>query len=586
MEEHVLKKMADTVTPVPLVVAVTGHRDLVASEIPELQRLAREFLQTTRDNCGDTPVVVLTPLAEGAGQLVAKEALGLGLRLVVPLPMPKDLYLEGFASDAARQEFDWLTSQAEEFELPLVAGNTREAIEQPGPARDKQYAQLGMYLSGHCHLLLAIWDGKESGQLGGTAQVVNYHHTDFMPGMTSGRSRVRHLIYDFESDLVYQIVCSRGQMDGGPRSGLKPLRSFYLTADPERPRTTTLPRAYGLMFRRTCEFNRDMLKYKKQVMQQKSQLLADARKAKVPERSLKIATLFRSADFLARHFQVRVNTMLRVTYSLGALMGLAFIVYADVSGFDYMIYVFLILFAIGFVIYLIATKREWQRKYLDYRSLAEGLRVQFYWLVAGVTSQSITQFAHDNFLQKQEVELGWIRNVMRVSTIGRQQDGAENAEDNLKYVINRWIGNPTAPNDRGQISYFKRHTDQKLLLTRVTTTLAYACLWAGIGVTFALAMSGVWLTEGTRTALLVLMGVLPLVAAVREAYAHKKADKELIKQYRFMYRLFKNAKTQIDAAATDAERREVLRALGEAALDEHAEWILMHRERPLEHSWL
>lgn len=47
--------------------------------------------------------------------------------------------------------------------------------------------------------------------------------------------------------------------------------------------------------------------------------------------------------------------MLRVTYSLAALMGLAFIGYADVNGFDYMIYVFLILFAIGFVFYLIAT---------------------------------------------------------------------------------------------------------------------------------------------------------------------------------------------------------------------------------------
>ena len=31
---------------------------------------------------------------------------------------------------------------------------------------------------------------------------------------------------------------------------------------------------------------------------------------------------------------------------------------------------------------------------------------------------------------------------------------------------------------------------------------------------------------------------------------------------------------------------DILRALGEAALDEHAEWILMHRERPLEQTKL
>ena len=78
------------------------------------------------------------------------------------------------------------------------------------------------------------------------------------------------------------------------------------------------------------------------------------------------------------------------------------------------------------------------------------------------------------------------------------------------------------------------------------------------------------------------MGGFPLIAAIREAYAHKKADKELIKQYRFMHRLFSNARERLDETTTDDQKRAILRALGEAALDEHAEWILMHRERPLE----
>jgi hypothetical protein len=58
------------------------------------------------------------------------------------------------------------------------------------------------------------------------------------------------------------------------------------------------------------------------------------------------------------------------------------------------------------------------------------------------------------------------------------------------------------------------------------------------------------------------MGALSLVAAVREAYAYRKADKELVKQYRFMHRIYRNAR---------------------AALEEHAEWALMHRDRPIEH---
>ena len=72
----------------------------------------------------------------------------------------------------------------------------------------------------------------------------------------------------------------------------------------------------------------------------------------------------------------------------------------------------------------LAVRGAWHRKYLDYRTLAEGLRVQFYWAAAGVTSGNVTKFAHDNFLQMQDTELGWIRNVMRVA--GTECDIAPN----------------------------------------------------------------------------------------------------------------------------------------------------------------
>ncbi|MGD8347567.1 MAG: hypothetical protein PVI83_09995, partial [Lysobacterales bacterium] len=59
-----------------------------------------------------------------------------------------------------------------------------------------------------------------------------------------------------------------------------------------------------------------------------------------------------------------------------------------------------------------------------------------------------------------------------------------------------------------------------------------------------------------------------------------------IKQYGFMRRVFTRARS-LAVETEDAEfQRRVLRALGQAALDEGAEWLLMHRERPLEHGGL
>jgi len=84
--------------------------------------------------------------------------------------------------------------------------------------------------------------------------------------------------------------------------------------------------------------------------------------------------------------------------------------------------------------------------------------------------------------------------------------------------------------------------------------------------------------------LLAMMGALLLVYGIRQGYAYALAEKELIKQYRFMQRLFDNARVRLDAARTPLEQRQILRALGRAALDEHSEWLVMHRSRSVEQS--
>lgn len=42
------------------------------------------------------------------------------------------------------------------------------------------------------------------------------------------------------------------------------------------------------------------------------------------------------------------------------------------------------------------------------------------------------------------------------------------------------------------------------------------------------------------------------------------------------------ARFRLSRCTSDDQKRELLGALGEAALDEHAEWILIHRKWPLE----
>jgi hypothetical protein len=563
---------------VPLVVGVTGHRDLVPAELPGLRRRVREFLANLKARYPDLPLVVMTPLAEGSDRLVAEEARALGIPMIVPLPFPLEIYERDFVTPESLQEFRRLRTGAEIIELPLLPGDTPATVANHGPRRDAHYARLGIYLCAHCHILLAIWDGKPSDKLGGTAQVVRFHHWDEMPGFVERVETSLQVLTEDESDLVYHVVCSRDRPDGAPADGLAPLDTCWYTTDAAQPRSPVMPSAYETVFARTAEFNRDILQFGARMAGRGWPLLTDDAPADVARATATIDATFQAADWLAVHYQSRVTLALRAIYTLAVLMGLAIILYSDVEGQDAMVYVFLGFFVAGIVVYRVAERGAWHRKYLDYRALAEGLRVQFYWVAAGVMAGRTTKFAHDNFLQKQDVELGWIRNVMRFT--GRL--GATSAQDGagVDFVLREWVGTPHP--GTGQLAYYERKAIERAGLQRRTQAIGMACLWAGITVAVVLAIFARLMPPDWKSVLIVLMGILPLIAAVREAYAQKRAEKELIKQYLFMARMFGNARRRLAEAGSDGARRQILKALGDAALEEHAQWILIHRDRPLE----
>lgn len=563
---------------VPLIVAVTGHRDLVAAEIPAIRERVSKFLTDARDEYPDRGVSVMSSLAEGADQLVAEEAVRLGVPLIVPLPMARNLYVKDFDSVKVRENFDFLSSRAAEtYELPLTPGNTLESISEHGNSRDQQYAQLGVFLCAHCHILLALWDGKDTGRLGGTGQVVRFHHDDVMPGYTPESTGSGFIIADDESDLVYHIVCSRDREDGQPAESLQPGDYWWYTLDENEPRAKKLPESHRRVFQLTSEFSRDALAHAEEIRDGAWPLLGGQDHAILPSGLRDIDHVFRAADWLAIHFQKRMLFALRSTHLLAMLMGLMYIAYSDLVAMRYFLYAFLGFFILATVIHTIGNRQSWHRKYLDYRTLAEGLRVQLYWAAAGVSTGNQSKFSHDNFLQTQDPDLGWIRNVMRVA--GTECDASNYREPaGLDFALREWLGDK----DSGQLGYFRRKGDEKLKRFHRTELMAQLAFWIGFAVIALFILMSTELEDVVRDPVVILMGIMLLLVGVRQSYGDSVADAELIKQYEFMYRIFSNARRRIDATDNDDEKRRILRVLGDAALGEHAQWLLMHRERSLE----
>ena len=581
-EETIPLSDASSLTDIPLVVGVTSHRNLAAGEIEPIRQQIRKFFAYLKHDFPGLPLVVLSALAEGGDQLVAREALVAGARLIAPLPLEPTSYIEDFDAES-RTAFAELCERAEVVHLPLVRGNTLASIAMHGEARDRQYAQAGVYVASHCHILLTLWDGRESELLGGTAQVVRYALHGVMPGLVERRRNARAALDNIDESIVYHIVCSRTDASGAmqaPLASLTPLQTRWISQKHACPADEGMPEEFHRMFARMQEFNHDQHAYADEIQPDATAFGSDAHgtSGDVLDR------LFAAADGLAIHFQKRVLWAMRSTHVLAALTGVAFVSYSDLpTDLPYQfygIYVFIALFGAGVLLAWLAHRRDWHRKYVDDRALAEGLRVQRWWQRAGIVEAGSSAFAHDNFLRKQDIELGWIRNVMRAASLD-SDDRAPASDAALATVVDEWVG---APGIGGQLDYYARKTEHRSRMHRASQSLGRSCLWASISTGVLLALFQRQLGSENTSLLVSVMGVLAIVAAASESYAYRKGDKELAKQYRYMRDIFANARTRLDATNDAGGKREILRELGEAALAEHSEWALMHRERPLENA--
>jgi hypothetical protein len=559
---------------VSLKIGVTAHRDLSHADEASLERQVRQLFSSLQQEYPDLPLTLLNPLAPGGDMLVARVALDMGITVEVPLPMPLEIYEKDYSTPELLDEFRRLCKLGTVFELPLASGTSTDDILDYGVPRNLQYARMGTYIASHSHILLALWDGQESDAVGGTASLVNFQLSGEMIGLAEER-RAEHLLADRDIDIVYHIHCPR-------QNGVATESQGHWLSRSSSSDGVLLPERYRATFTYMQDFQRDISHHHEAIQTGRDSLLVDPQMENSPELA-EINDIYSCADWLAIYYRKLVLRELALTHGLAVLMGLSFITYSEYMQFFFLLPAFLLCFFGAWLLNKVANKMQWHRKYLDYRALAEGLRVQFYWSLANVDNFQSTAIAYDNFMQKQDMELAWIRHLMR-GIGGTERSGGRRIERGVDLAIKHWIGD--AGGETGQLGYYKLASHNRERKLRQNVFYGEVTLWSGISIAIILLFVGQSLDDLPTNILLILMGVLPLMAGVREAYAYKRADKELTKQYQFMRKTFTRARLKLESAADKDGQKLVLHALGEACLEEHSEWILIHRERPLEHAGL
>ena len=172
--------------PLALPLGVTGHRaaaipaealapltERIASAISALEGAARALAAREASHFADcTPTfTMVSPLADGADQIAAEAALDRGFALQAVLPFPRAEHRADFAAPEALSRYDALLDRAATvLELPGERGHLLDA-----------YVMAGRATVAHCDVLIAVWDGLPQRGRGGTGEVVELAMTRGTP---------------------------------------------------------------------------------------------------------------------------------------------------------------------------------------------------------------------------------------------------------------------------------------------------------------------------------------------------------------------------------------------------------------------
>src|SRR5262245_19261279 len=200
----------------PLVIGATGHRDVRDQDIPVLEREVGAIISALRHNYlhgdAETPLIILSSLAEGADRLVTRVALARGARLIAPMPMPIEEYRRDFEpglKPGNAAEFEALLGQAVAAPVvPFTPGNSLDAVRADAAKREEQYRAVGLFIAQHANVLIALWDGGGAMAPGGTAEVVAFKRRG-IPLDIAGSARAS--LDASEIGPVIHVVTPRGK---------------------------------------------------------------------------------------------------------------------------------------------------------------------------------------------------------------------------------------------------------------------------------------------------------------------------------------------------------------------------------------
>ena len=520
---------------IPIVIGVTGHRRLRQQDLPALRASVRSLLLSLREQVPHSPLILLCSLAVGADLLCADAAEDLGIPLVAALPLPPEDYEKDFCP-AERERLRKHCARAEQL---FVTPRSEDLPTERKP-RDDAYRQAGIYVSAHAHILLALWDGHPGEHGCGTAEAVDFA----LQGICSPESGLP--VRTARNTLVWHVFTPRAETE------TEAAGTVHVLGDRQ---------AMEEILRRTEEFNR----LAENVQPEAQTLLPE----EDPEDAVlaRMLRIYGAASMLSKQNARRYRLTLAALAVASALIAMAFLLYDEAQAVGLILVIGLILL-LAWLCQRYAGRSDCLRRYIEYRALAECLRVCIYLRHAGSGIQA------ENLLSwTQQEETAWILDALCALRAGRPPK--EQHDIRACWVERQRDYHRQAERKARQESRFS----ERLVGTALRLSVALYCLallfelFCGGALTRPLLPVGN--AEGYRTVLKIVLGSISAVTLFVANYYGRLSLSRVLSDHGKMERFYSRMSEMLqEKGQTEA----LLTALAREELIENGNWCSYQRD--------
>ena len=520
---------------IPLIVGVTGHIALREADLPALRAAVRAELTRLTERYPNTEIALLTSLAAGGDLLCADVARELGIPILAALPMEPPAYRRDF-TPADAERFDRHCAAAEWAD---VAPPTERMPERP--QRADCFRQAGIYVATHCHVLIALWDGSApDAKRCGTGAAVDialngsYSPEQGDPALTG------------ECPMVIHVLAPRQEADARPAGEVR-----YLGDEA----------AFNAMLDRTEAFNR-----LSGTAGGGGTLLPDG--ACADDAVLgRMNALYHAASGLSRHFAKTYRRILALLAAASTLLTFAFLMYDEVEAI-WMILLCGAMLGLAWLCSRYAARCDCHSRYIEYRALAEWLRVQGYLRYAGSRLQATRLLTWT-----QSLETAWIACALRVVSIGSAPTRAHD-------IRACWVDVQREYHHRsiGKASRSLKSSEGVVRIALVISASLYIAAVAfelcsgGLGLRPLLSLGDVGLY---RTVLKVILGTLSAATIFIANYFGKQSLPRKLSDHVKMDRFYS---AMAAAMAENGQSEALLERLAREELIENGNWLSYQRD--------